>query len=75
MLTNTVVEALGETILEALVLRDRSTQEARQLPTDALFVMIGADPHTEWLAAVAPDARGFTLTGPDLLTEERPPED
>jgi thioredoxin reductase (NADPH) len=75
VLTNTVVEeALGETNLEALVLRDRATPETRQLPTDALFVMIGAEPHTEWLAAVARDTRGFVLTGPNLLTEGRPPE-
>jgi thioredoxin reductase (NADPH) len=74
VLTNTVVEeALGETN-EALVLRDRATRETRQLPTDALFVMIGAEPHTEWVAAVARDTRGFVLTGPNLLTEGRPPE-
>lgn len=74
VLTNTVVEeALGETNLEALVLRDRATQETRRLPTDALFVMIGAEPHTGWLTLVARDPRGFVITGSDLLTEGRPP--
>src|SRR4029079_386754 len=38
----------------------------RDLDVDGLFVMIGAVPRTDWLAAeVAPDARGFILTGDD----------
>jgi thioredoxin reductase (NADPH) len=42
----------------------------------ALFVLIGADPHSEWLAdAVERDARGFLLTGSDLgrWPLDRPP--
>jgi thioredoxin reductase (NADPH) len=73
-LTNSVVaEALGESNLEAVAIRDRATDEIRELPTDALFVMIGADPHTGWLGSVARDERGFVLTGPDLLSDGRPP--
>jgi thioredoxin reductase (NADPH) len=74
VITDTVVhEALGESHLEAVAIRDRVTHEVRELATDALFVMIGAEPHTEWLDSVARDARGFVLTGPDLLTDGRPP--
>ena len=37
------------------------------MPADALFVLIGAEPRTDWLAgAVARDDRGFVLTGRDL---------
>ncbi len=37
------------------------------VPADALFVLIGAQPRTEWLAdTVARDQQGFILTGPDL---------
>ena len=33
----------------------------------ALFVLIGAQPHTEWLpASILRDGRGFILTGSDL---------
>ena len=43
------------------------------MPADALFVMIGADPHTDWLPdAVARDAGGFVLTGPDILAAGLP---
>ena len=39
-----------------------------------LFVFIGAAPRTEWLdGVVARDARGFVLTGPDLIVEGRRP--
>ena len=35
--------------------------------THALFIFIGAEPHTEWLAGVVErDRHGFILTGPDL---------
>ncbi len=39
----------------------------RTVPADALFVLIGSQPRTEWLGeAVARDRWGFILTGPDL---------
>ena len=35
-------------------------------PADALFVMIGADPHTSWLPRdITRDETGYLLTGPD----------
>jgi thioredoxin reductase (NADPH) len=37
------------------------------VPADALFVMIGADPHTSWLPHdIARDGNGYLLTGPDV---------
>jgi thioredoxin reductase (NADPH) len=76
VLTNSVVEeALGESHLEAVAIRDRATEEIRELTSDALFVMIGAEPQTGWLgASLARDDRGFVLTGANLLSEGRPPE-
>jgi thioredoxin reductase (NADPH) len=60
-----VVDAVGDERLDGVVVADaddRSTIDA-----DALFVFIGADPHTAWLAgAVALDPHGFILTGHDL---------
>jgi len=43
----------------------------------AMFVCIGADPRTGWAAraGVRTDARGYILTGPDLLDAGRRPAD
>jgi thioredoxin reductase (NADPH) len=62
-----VVELIGEERLEAVVVRDARTGERRELPARALFVFIGALPHTEWLdGRVAADEDGFLLTGRDI---------
>jgi thioredoxin reductase len=53
--------------LQSLVLQDTRSGARRRVPADALFVLIGAQPRTEWLGeAVARDGRGFVRTGPDL---------
>ena len=59
-----VVEASGDGRLQSLTLRDRNTGASRSLPAAALFVMIGAVPHTEWLGpGFARDPGGYLLTG------------
>jgi thioredoxin reductase (NADPH) len=67
----------GGAHLERLVLRDRQTGEEETVPADALFVLIGARPLTEWLPPdVARDRTGFLLTGADVAGGwplERPP--
>jgi len=56
--------------LDHLVLRDRADGTTTIAPADALFVFIGARPHTDWLAdALALDSHGFVLTGRDLMEE------
>jgi len=53
--------------LQSLVLQDTASGTRRSVPADALFVLIGAQPRTQWLGdSVARDRRGFILTGPDL---------
>lgn len=62
-----VVDGQGETVLQRLVLLDhvRGTRETVQ--ADALFVLIGASPHTDWLGdAVQRDRNGFIVTGHDV---------
>ena len=62
-----VADGTGTGHLESLVLADTASGARRSVPADALFVLIGAQPRTEWLGeAVARDPRGFILTGPDL---------
>jgi thioredoxin reductase (NADPH) len=62
-----VVDGLGSWRLEGLVLRRRTDGATEEVPAAALFVMIGAEPHTDWLAGVERDDRGYILTGHDLL--------
>jgi thioredoxin reductase (NADPH) len=62
-----VVGGLGSHRLEGLVLRHRDTGTIEEVPAAALFVMIGGEPRTEWLAGVERDERGYVLTGHDLL--------
>jgi thioredoxin reductase (NADPH) len=74
-----VVGAGSERQLEHLTLRDSSTGAEETVKADALFVFIGARPHTEWLdGTVALDEHGFVLTGRDIpehaWTLERSPE-
>ena len=62
-----VVDADGDGRLETLTLR--GPDDVTSVPADALFVLIGAHPRTEWLPAeVERDERGFVLTGPDYAT-------
>jgi thioredoxin reductase (NADPH) len=63
-----VVDGRGEDRLTGLTLRDRTSGAAVAVPAGALFVLIGAEPHTGWLPdSVRRDTDGFVLTGVDLL--------
>ena len=66
-----VVELKGDQELEAVIVRDARSGEHSELAVRALFVFIGADPHTEWLRGhVALDEHGFVLTGTDVGDEQ-----
>jgi len=70
MTKTSVAEVKGEDRVDSIVVENIETKEKRELKTDALFVWIGAKPHTDWLAgAVARDKQGFVLTGRDLRSE------
>ena len=63
----TVVGGGGEGRLQHLVLRDRDADQETTVPADALFILIGARPQTDWLPAeLQRDQHGFLLTGDDL---------
>jgi thioredoxin reductase (NADPH) len=65
----------GDGSLEALELRDCRTGETETVPAAALFVMIGAQPHTSWLPdAVRRDRWGYLLTGSDVSDADWPAE-
>ena len=70
MTETSVAEVKGEDRVESIVIENMDTKEKRELRTDALFIWIGAKPHTDWLEkAVARDKQGFVLTGRDLRSE------
>ncbi|MFY9939364.1 MAG: FAD-dependent oxidoreductase [Silvibacterium sp.] len=67
-----VIEAMGESRLECLKIRNGSGDQVR--PASALFVFIGAAPVTDWLPEeVMRDPNGFVLSGPDLKVENKLP--
>jgi len=64
LLRHEVRELVGEGTLEGLVVENLETHEGRRVDARALFVFIGADPHTDWLGdCVALDDRGYVITG------------
>ena len=59
-----ILDGGGAAGLETLTVIDHTTGHPATLPATALFVMIGAEPRTEWLAGtVARDPQGYLLTG------------
>ena len=71
-----VVEAFGEGRLEGVRLRHRVSGTIEAARTRALFVMMGADPNTQWLkGSVQRDDEGYLVTGNELWRDGRSPED
>jgi thioredoxin reductase (NADPH) len=59
-----VVDGGGDGRLEWLALRDMNTGRAEKVDAAALFLLIGARPHTAWLPSeIVRDERGYVLTG------------
>ncbi len=67
-----VVAAHGDTSLEAIDVRNAATGETTRLESGGLFIFIGADAETAWLAPeIALDQKGYVLTGSDVRTAGR----
>ena len=63
-----VIDGGGGDTLEYLQLANRANGAVEELPANALFIMIGGEPHTRWLPSeIARDSGGYVLTGRDLL--------
>ncbi len=66
-----VVELGGDRELETVTVADNRSGERTRLAARALFVFIGASPHTEWLQdQLATDEAGFLFTGRDLQGDD-----
>jgi thioredoxin reductase (NADPH) len=62
-----VAGGVGVGHLQSLILQDTASGARCSVPADALFVVIGSQPRTQWLGdTVARDERGFILTGLDV---------
>jgi thioredoxin reductase (NADPH) len=69
-----VVGVHGENRLETITIRNRATGLDETLPAAAMFIFIGAMPHTEMVAGVVERNReGFIYTGPDLMRDGQRP--
>jgi thioredoxin reductase (NADPH) len=76
VLTRTeVVEAIGQERLEAITVMNKEMGETQTLPAAAMFLFIGAVPHSEVVAGVVErNKAGFIITGPDLIRGGRRPK-
>jgi thioredoxin reductase (NADPH) len=62
-----VVDGGGDSRLEHLVLRDLASGSETTVDAQALFLLIGAHPYTDWLPPeIERDEQGFVLTGADV---------
>jgi thioredoxin reductase (NADPH) len=70
MIHTEVTELLGDDTMTGIRVASTRTGERQQLDARALFIFIGATPHTDWLGDVLElDDRGFILTGRDVAPE------
>jgi thioredoxin reductase (NADPH) len=70
-----VAELHGEQHLEEISVYCSTTKKTDRVPAKSIFIYIGALPRTDWLGdLVQRDARGFILSGPDLLRDGKRPQ-
>jgi thioredoxin reductase (NADPH) len=70
-----VAEVHGDQHLEEISIYCSNTKSTDRVPAKSIFVYIGALPRTDWLGnLVQRDARGFILSGPDLLRDGKRPQ-
>jgi thioredoxin reductase (NADPH) len=71
---SSIVEAHGSDHLEAISIHCATTNEVNKVPANSLFIMIGAEPNTDWLANIVErDERGFIYSGSNLVRDGKRP--
>jgi thioredoxin reductase (NADPH) len=68
-----VTSAHGDGRLAALTLRHTDQDQVRQVPADALFVLIGGEPHTQWMTGTVQLNGGYVSTGRDIAQDQAGP--
>jgi thioredoxin reductase (NADPH) len=67
-----VVDGGGDSRLAWLRVRDRETGDTQEVDAAGLFILIGAEPHTDWLPdEIERDDWGYLLTGSELVRDGR----
>jgi thioredoxin reductase (NADPH) len=76
LMVNTEVTAMeGADHLEAMAITNNKTGGSETVPADAVFIFIGAVPHTDMVGGVVElDDAGFIYTGQDLIRNGRRPK-
>ena len=75
LLNSSVARVEGDGHLERISIANSDTGEVETVPTNSLFIFIGAAPKTDWLdGLVARDERGFILSGPDMMRDGKRPK-
>jgi thioredoxin reductase (NADPH) len=69
-----ITEVHGDQHLEEISVYCSSTKKTERVAAKSVFIYIGALPRTDWLGdLIQRDARGFILSGPDLLRDGKRP--
>jgi thioredoxin reductase (NADPH) len=70
----TITAVHGSANLEAVTVTNEDTGVAETRPAAGLFIFVGAQPRTGWLAGLVElDEFGYILTGPDLVRSGKRP--
>ena len=64
-----VIDGHGGDRLDGLTLCDKRSGRAERVPADALFVLIGGEPCTQWLPEAVQLEGGYILTGRDVVRD------
>ncbi|WP_422859502.1 FAD-dependent oxidoreductase [Flagellimonas sp. S174] len=66
-----IIEAIGDSKLEQIVLRNNTSKSEENHEARAIFIFIGARPYTEWTGDnFLKDGKGFLVTGRNVLDHE-----
>ena len=65
LLVNTKIDKMnGDDVLRTVEIKNNKTQQTKTLETSAVFIFIGATPHTDWLPTqIDINEKGFIKTG------------
>jgi thioredoxin reductase (NADPH) len=74
MVNTEVTAVVGTAHLETITMKNNKTGATDTAPADAIFMFIGAVPHSDIVADIVErDRAGFIYTGPDLIRDGRRP--
>lgn len=72
LVTNTEISKMnGDDSLRSVEIKNNETNQTQTVETSAVFIFIGAIPHTDWLPAeIDKDDKGFIKTGPQVASSD-----